>query len=191
MTAQMKCGFIHGTGAAVNVELGFVPDYAKVVNISDGNLITEGPLAKVIAFTGGGTVEIKAGDVITGLTSTNVSATVRQVILDSGSWAGGDAAGWFIFNAEDMNGTFGSENAEVNDSGNDDVTVAAQTSNGVATAAAVTSASTAATTITAYVGSAASNAKGMTIGGTVSANGKLLWFEAYRANIDIDQTSVW
>lgn len=190
MTKQFQSGFIHGTGAAINVEIGFLPDIVKIYNWDDGDLITIGFCAKVIAFTSGGTTEIKAGDTIRGLTNTNVHAKVRQVILDSGSWAGGDAAGWFIFDAVDMTGTFGSENAEVNDSGSNDVTVAAQVEKGIAVAAAAASATGNAAVI-GYVGAEATNAMGFTLGSTVSENGKLLYFEASRGDTAIDQTTVW
>ena len=188
---QIATGYIHGTAAAQNVELGWVPDYVKIVNLTDGNKVNENWLGKVIAFTSGGTTEIKAGDVIRGLTNTGVYATIRQVILDSGSWAGGDAAGWFIFDAEDMVGSFGSENAEVNDSGSNDVAVAVQDQDGIDIDTEVAATTTAATNISAYVGVAGSNAKGFTVGATVSANGDLLGFIAIRGDTQIDQTTVW
>lgn len=170
-------GFIHGTGAALNISIGFIPDVVDVINWTDGDLITKGILAEVVAFTSG-SLAIKAGDTITGLTNTNVVGVVDQVILDSGSWAGGDAAGWLVFKSRAIVGTFGSENAEVNDSGNNDLTVAAQVQKGVAIAAAVASA-TGNAAITAYRGDADNNYPvGFTIGSTVSANGDLLFWEA-------------
>ncbi len=173
----VRCGYIHGTGAAINVELGFVPDYVRILNWTDGDLVTEGTLYEVVAFTSG-SLEIVAGDKITGLTNTGVYGTVGQVILDSGSWAGGDAAGWLIFNRTAITGTFGSENAEVNDSGNNDLTVAAQAEQGVAIAAAAASA-TGNAAITAYHGDATNNyGAGFTVGSTVSENAKLLFYVA-------------
>lgn len=175
-----RSGFIHGTGAAINVELGWIPDYVRIFNITDGNRVTEAVLAKVVAFTSGGTTEIKKGDTITGLTNTGVSAKIREVLLDSGSWSAGSAAGWFIFDAADMVGTFGSENAEVNNSGADNVTVAAQTETGVFDDTVVATA-TGVTSITSYKGDADSAfAKGFTVGSTVSTNGKLLGYLAMR-----------
>lgn len=177
---QVISGFLHGTGAAINVELGFIPDFVTLINITDGTKIAMIPLNKVIAFTSGGTGEIKAGDTIKGLTNTTVSAKIKQVILDSGTWAGGDAAGWFIFDAEDMVGTFGSENAEVNDSGNNDVAVAAQTEAGVDIDTEVAAAS-GNTGVQSYVGDADSGyAKGITIGSTLSVNAKLFYLVAVR-----------
>lgn len=175
-----RAGFIHGTGAAINVELGWIPDFVMVYNITDGTPVAMGNLAKVIAFTSGGTTEIKAGDTIRGLTNTGVYAKIREVILDSGSWAGGDAAGWFIVDANDIVGTFGSENVEVNDSGTNDAGVSAQTELGVTIADAAAS-TTADTGIQSYVGDGDNRYKaGFTVGQTLSANGKLLGYFAFR-----------
>lgn len=179
-----RMGFIHGTGAAINVEIGWIPDFVMMGNVTDGDLICFGYLSKVIAFTSGGTTEIKPGDKITGLTNTGVYATIREVILDSGSWAGGDAAGWFIFNAEDMVGSFGSENAEVNDSGSNDVTVAAQTEVGQDiddTGSIALATASGNSGIISYVGDADNGyAKGFTVGSTLSENGKLFFYLAMR-----------
>jgi hypothetical protein len=47
-----------------------------------------------LAFTSGGTTEIKVGDTIGNLASNpTATAVVTQVILTGGTWAGGDAAG--------------------------------------------------------------------------------------------------
>ena len=47
-----------------------------------------------LGFDSGGTAEISAGDTITGQTSA-AEARVISISLDSGTWAGGDAAGTF------------------------------------------------------------------------------------------------
>lgn len=62
-------------------------------------------------FTSGGTYEVVAGNVVEGATS-GATATVFGVELDSGTWAGGDAAGtlWLL---DDQVGTFESENLDV------------------------------------------------------------------------------
>lgn len=173
----INCGFIHGTGAALNVSIGFIPDKVEITNWTDGDLVTVGIMHEVVAFTSG-SLEINAGDEIRGITNSGVYGIVDQVILDSGSWAGGDAAGWLIFKQDRIVGTFGSENAEVNDSGNNDLTVAAEVEQGVAIAAAV-AAATGNAAITAYHGDADNGyAKGFTVGSTVSANGKLLFYVA-------------
>ena len=41
MDNSTKIGIVTGTGAALNVSLGFVPDYVRLVNITDGNVIAE------------------------------------------------------------------------------------------------------------------------------------------------------
>lgn len=37
MAAEIKIGSYTGTGAAINIELGFVPDYVEVFNATDGD----------------------------------------------------------------------------------------------------------------------------------------------------------
>jgi hypothetical protein len=63
-----------------------------------------------LPFTSGGTYEIVAGDEIEGATS-GETATVFDVELTGGSWAGGDAAGNLWLN--DQSGAFGAENLNV------------------------------------------------------------------------------
>lgn len=67
------------------------------------------PLGFELVFDSGGTYEVLDGDVITGATSGS-TATVTRVVMESGSWSGGDAVGRFIFAsqsaafvAEDLN----------------------------------------------------------------------------------------
>jgi len=173
--AKVQTGFIHGTGAALNVSIGFVPEVVDITDWTNGNIITKGIMFEVVAFTSG-SLEINAGDVIRGLTNTEVYGKVDQVILDSGSWAGGDAAGWLIFRAAAVTGTFGSENAEVNDSGNNNLTVAAEVQKGVNIDTEVASATTTAG-IQAYYGTS-DYPPGFTVGSGVSVNGALLFFKA-------------
>jgi hypothetical protein len=63
-----------------------------------------------LAFTSGGTYEVVVGNTITGATSA-ATATVFDVELASGTWAGGDAAGNLWLN--DQLGTFQAENLNV------------------------------------------------------------------------------
>lgn len=63
-----------------------------------------------LSFTSGGTYEISEGDTITGAVS-SATATVGRIILTSGTWAGGDAAGRLILTSQ--TGTFQSENLDV------------------------------------------------------------------------------
>jgi len=78
-----------------------------------------------IAFTSGGTTEISIGDTITGATG-GATAYVDFVVLSSGSWAGGDAAGTFY--VRNQSGTFESENLNVGASTNL-ATIAGDTTN--------------------------------------------------------------
>ena len=39
MNPTTRFGTVTGTGAAINVSLGFVPDYVEVVNVTDGDTI--------------------------------------------------------------------------------------------------------------------------------------------------------
>lgn len=67
-------------------------------------------LGEWIDFTSGGTYEIQEGDTITGHTS-SVTAIVGRIILSSGTFAGGDAAGrMFIRN---VSGAFQAETLDV------------------------------------------------------------------------------
>ncbi len=56
---------------------------------------TQVDLGEEMDFTSGGTYVVSEGDTITGQTSAS-TAIVRRVVLTSGSWSGGDAAGRFI-----------------------------------------------------------------------------------------------
>lgn len=67
-------------------------------------------LGREVSFTSGGAVEIVAGDTITGATSA-ATAVITKVILTSGTWAGGTAAGRLFFATQ--TGTFQAENLNV------------------------------------------------------------------------------
>jgi len=190
-TGQVACGFLRGTGAAINVELGWIPDFVTVINLTDGDKVHMNALKKVIAFTSGGTDEIKAGDKIHGNTS-DATAIVDQVILDTGSWAGGDAAGWLILQAGSHSGTFQSETAYregVDSDGDDKITVAVADQDGIDIDTEVAGTTTAATNVAEYVGSAASNAKGFTVGATISEDAKLLYYFAFRGDLAVNNSA--
>ncbi len=177
---SFKTGYVVGNGAAINIELGWVPDRCEVYNHTDGDKLTTAYLDNwVIPFSGGGVAEIAVGDTITGLTNTGVTAIIKQVELYSGSWAGGDAAGFFIVHRDDLDGTFGSENVEVNDSGNDDATITINVIQCFSTDAEVAG-ETGNTALAGYVGVSGSNSKGFTIGSTVAEEAKLLVWSAWR-----------
>lgn len=179
---QVRTGFIRGTGAAVNVSLGWIPEYVKVVNATDGDVFYAGFPAgglRVMPFSGGGTTEIRKGDTIKGATSA-ATAKVVDVILDSGTWAGGTAAGWLLIDGGSKTGTFTSENVYVasdNVSGLDDATVTVDTSPAVDSDTEVGGA---ANSVAPYYGDDGTPA-GFTISSTVSEDGKLLFFVALRS----------
>lgn len=179
---HFKSGFLVGDGAAQNVELGWVPDLVEVYNVTDGDKITIGfPNDWVIPFTSGGTTEVEAGDTIEGATS-GARAVVKQVLLMSGTWAGGDAAGFFICSRDSLTGTFQTESVFIDsdtNSGADDASVTANVIHNVDIDTEVASA-TGNAAISAYTGVSGSNAKGFTIGSTISENDKLLRWVAWR-----------
>jgi len=67
-------------------------------------------LGRELSFASGGTVEVAEGDEIEGEIS-GAKATVTRVVHESGTFAGGDAAGRFIFASQ--TGTFQSETLKV------------------------------------------------------------------------------
>lgn len=71
---------------------------------------TEVDLGRALTFNSGGTYEIVEGDVISE-SSTSATATVERVILTSGDWADGDAAGTLILSGQ--TGSFASSTLDV------------------------------------------------------------------------------
>lgn len=67
-------------------------------------------LGRRLNFTSGGVTEIVTGNTITGATSA-ATALITRVVLQSGTWGGGDAAGYLIFASQ--TGTFQAENIDV------------------------------------------------------------------------------
>jgi hypothetical protein len=90
--------------------------------VADANVICS--ITK-LPFTSGGTAEIVAGDEIEGATS-GETATVFDVELTGGSWAGGDAAGNLWLN--DQSGAFVAENLDTTTQANI-ATIAADSTN--------------------------------------------------------------
>ena len=173
--SKCKVGFFLGTGADTNVEVGFIPDVVFVTNITDGDTINSAfPSIKKMAFTSGGTNQIRAGHTIVGATS-GARALVRDVVLASGTWAAGTAAGTLTLVADSISGTFTSESIYyVGSSGTDDATGAASAAIGTLTDTAVA----AATTVTPYTGSAGTAAKGFTVLAAASESGKVFAYTA-------------
>lgn len=92
MQGMMTKGVVLATGAEQNVSVGFEPDLV-ILNRARGATET------VVLYSGppcvrfdSGSEEIKAGDLLA--SSAGGSLEVVSVTLVSGTWAGGDAAGW-------------------------------------------------------------------------------------------------
>lgn len=169
----VRTGFIHGTGNALNVEIGFVPDYLRLVDITNGDIITEGYFKRIILFTSL-SATINVGNYIKGRTS-GATARVNQVIIDTGTVAGGDAAGWLICDPFEVVGTLETEEAQVypskpgaGDAPTDHLDLVVDTEEGNNIAAAVVQVTTAATQVTAFEGTDADQKKGFTVGASVS-----------------------
>jgi len=181
---MMKTGLVRGTGSAINVSCGFIPELVIVFNLTDGDKIHFGhPKTRQLPFTSGGTTEILMGHEIKGATS-GATARVLGVLTDTGTWAGGDAAGWIFIDQASKVGTFTSENVYVNDdstSGTDDATVTVDITYTQDLDDALADA-TGNALVSAYLGSAGSAAVGFTLGSTVSEDAKLLKYYAFRGD---------
>ncbi len=86
--------------------------------------------ARTLAYTSGGTAEVAVGDTITGATG-GATAIVDSIILSSGTWAGGDAAG--TLNIHTQSGTFESENLNVDGKQDNIATIASDSTNNAIT----------------------------------------------------------
>lgn len=80
------------------------------IYVDGGSGWTEVPLGRELAFTSGGTYVTKVGDTITGATSA-ATAVITRVQVTSGTFAGGDAAGYLTFASQ--TGVFVAENLNV------------------------------------------------------------------------------
>lgn len=83
---------------------------AAVMHVKSAAGWTAVALGREVSFTSGGVYEVLAGDTITGATS-GATATITKVILSSGSWVAGTAAGRLFFATQ--TGTFQAENLDV------------------------------------------------------------------------------
>jgi len=93
-----------------NTITSILPTYSEFVTYTE----------RTVAYTGGGTTEIVAGDWIVGATS-SAKAEVVSLTLTGGTWAGGDAAG--VMRLRSSQGTWTSgENVKVA-AGTDDATI--------------------------------------------------------------------
>ncbi len=178
---SFKTGYTVGNAAAINIELGWVPDRVEVFNVTDGDIVTTAFLDTwIIPFSGGGTNVLAAGDTITGVTNTGVSAIIEEVLLYSGSWAGGNAAGFFIVKRDNQIGTFGGENVIGEAAGaTDDATVTANVIQCYSDLTTVAS-KTGNDALAGYIGTLGDKSKGFTIGSSVAEEAKLLVWSAWR-----------
>jgi hypothetical protein len=87
MLNDIKYGFRNNAGAtAADLYKSSASGWVKV------------DLGYEMSFTSGGIHEVLEGDTLTGQTS-GETAVVARIVLESGTWTGGDAAGRFIFTA--------------------------------------------------------------------------------------------
>ena len=82
-----------GVFVAENLNVGVNLDVATIA--AD----TQTVFGREMYFTSGGTYEVLDGDTITGATSAK-TAVITRVVLETGSWKAGTAAGRFIFTAD-------------------------------------------------------------------------------------------
>ena len=83
---------------------------AAVVHVKSSSGWTPIALGREVTFTSGGTYQVLVGNTITGATSA-ATAVITKVILSSGSWAAGTAAGRLFFATQ--TGTFQAEDLNV------------------------------------------------------------------------------
>jgi hypothetical protein len=194
MSGQLIATGLHVSGAnAANINVGFIPDTVIMMKAAAIPSINVWCRMKVCAFTGGGTRELVAGDIIQGATSPLVRAQIQKVHVTGGTWAGGNAAGFFFWQDKDQNGVFGAENVNLLDPSStivdgggilalDVATVTAQAetfnfaldSANPATGTALTSV-TPANGIQPYVGAAGTDAAGFSTTNTL-ATANDVWF---------------
>lgn len=171
-------GWVQGLGATLNIQLGWIPDYVTFFNVTDGvpNLAAF-PSRLKISFTSG-SGEIKVGHTLKGATS-KATAVVMGVLLASGTWAAGTAAGTLVLDANTYVGTFESENLYYVGSAtlNDLQTAAAPTQSGYTETNGGFATDT---NISAYLGTEAANSKGFTVASGVATTAKVFIWNAYR-----------
>jgi hypothetical protein len=191
-SSAVRYGSLVGTGAAANVSLGFIPKRVDVFNLTDGTVAAVGFPNILIAFNTGVTAPNAPNSAINpsayafpfkikGVTSGAV-AKIKDVILVSGTFAGGNAAGFFVADVDEVVGTFGTENYTLSTSPllQVDGACVVQTEDSLYQSAALGFVKGAGNTlITSYAGTTAAS-KGFTIGSTIAAAAKRLKWVAYR-----------
>ena len=178
----IRHGVVIGTGAALNIELGWVPNSVELFNVTDGDIITQTFLDWILPFTSGGVVEIVAGMDIKGATS-NATARVKQVVASATTWSAGTATGLLVLDADYLVGTFASENIYVTSdviAGIDDATVTANVNHTMNSGASTLAIATTTSAISRLDGTSGLVGKGFTIGSVISEAGKVLRWRAFR-----------
>lgn len=180
----VKHGYFYGAGAAVNVAVGYIPSHVEIYNVTDGTDYAVGFPGKLLPFSAG-TLQPAPGAKVIGLTS-GAKGQVKDVIISSGSFAGGNAAGWIVMDADTIVGTFAAEN--LNFSTDTSGAVDAATTGTVVedslyqTAALGLVTGAGATAVTSYIGAPgpAGTPKGFSVGATIAKAGKRYRWVAYR-----------
>lgn len=98
---NFKTGTVTGTGAAINVELGWHPDYVKVFNITDADTTDEWMtgMAAATAITTAAAVATRATNGISLYSPTDL-ASAKGFTIGSGISESAKTLGWIAFRTE-------------------------------------------------------------------------------------------
>jgi len=179
-----------GTGAALNVELGFIPSFVEIWN-EDRDVLWQAPLNTMIAFDGGGntsdsSIELTPGMEIAETGDGDAYGVIEDIFLTSGSWAGGNAAGVIVLSLEGQGGTW-TDNAVIGvraqkgaPATGDYATVNGAAKGNVTKIDTQVRASAANETVVPYRGASGEEALGITIGSVISEDNKILIVRAFK-----------
>jgi len=176
-----------GTGAALNVDLGFVPTFVEVFN-SDRDVLFQGDPRTTLQFDSGGTDVLEAGMTIGGA-SGGPTAVIEEIIVDADTWSAGTATGWIILSPFEPETAGSWANDEViraakqkgETPSGDYATVNGAPANQVAKISTAVAAGGNNETITVYRGASGETGGGISIGSAISEDGKLLTIRAFGA----------
>lgn len=93
MTSQTRVGKVTGTGAAIAINLGWVPDYVRIVNITDADTIDEWFADGSAAGTAVSTTTAVAARSSNGITILDTS-TAKGFTIGSGISESGKVLGY-------------------------------------------------------------------------------------------------